>query len=69
MDKMKEVMDVLGIKEGVPYDVIDTNDGGTVVSSPYTYDGETFVDCDGDSLSNDGVLWSLITGEYKIKLA
>ena len=69
MDKMKEVMDVLGIKEGVPYNVITTHDGRIVVYSPYMYDGETFVDCDGDSLSNDGVLWSLITGEYKIKLA
>ena len=67
MNKMKEVMDVLGIKEGIHYNVIDTKDGDTVVSSPYKYDGETFVDCDGDSSGNDGILWSLIIGEFTIK--
>lgn len=67
MSKMKEVMNVLGIKEGVPYDVIDIENEHTVVSSPYMYDGDTFVDYDNDTLGNDGILWSLIKGEYTVK--
>lgn len=62
---IEKVMDVLGIKKDVPIDVY-TKDGDEVYSyNPYKFNGETFVDSDGDNSMN--LLSEIISGEAYFK--
>ena len=66
MNKLTQIMNILGIEKYVPIDLFD-EDGDTTMFSPYVFDGKHMIDCGGDE--NDQYLSELVTGVYTFKPA
>ena len=66
MNKITQIMNIIGIEKDVPIDIY-FKDGGKSAFSPYVFNGEHMLDCDSDE--NDSYISELATGKCTFKPA
>ena len=66
MNKITQIMNILGIEKDVPIDIFDEN-GDILYFSPCVFDGEHIIDCVGDITYR--YIINIATGEYTFKPA
>ena len=66
MNKITQIMNILGIEKDVPIDIY-FKDGGKSMFSPYVFNGEHMLDC--DSGESDSSIGYIATGKYTFKPA
>ena len=66
MNKITQIMNILGIEKDVPIDIFDEN-GDKLYFSPCVFNGEHIIDCVGDITYR--YIINIATGEYTFKPA
>ena len=66
MNKITQIMNILGIEKDVPIDIFDEN-GDKLYFSPCVFNGEHLLDCDSDE--SDSCISELATDKYTFKPA